>query len=382
MRRTVTVESNLVWVAPDDAVDEATRWQVLVSGRAVDENSGEPVEVTASSTTPNCVCSYGRGGLFGLAGRLRTAAAGTPWTITLSATGYLPTVTSGVLAGIPVTVPDIPLRRQPVRLFGEVLLRSKQDPNGPLGSQTPRLKPLAGVTIVLKGIANTKKVAATAPANVVSLDLPLSARHPLASNIQLLVLSDRPSVPSEPALRLMSAVEAKATTILLATTDGISVGQVLRLGMKAGGCEFVTVASLNPVRHSITLTVPTVIRHRETDPVVRQDAVSGGAVQLQQAGEAGDVCLFVTPAIATTTQAVRISGPLFSDEIRIVRPFSSTTGVDGQWSFPPIGRIASVSLGISLPGHELVPKVSSDPVIHLGVGDRDQRRDFVMKATP
>lgn len=362
MRRVVEVESRPVTVSPDDPIDDRDRWQALVHGRAIDELTGLPVEVTCSSVTKRSVCTTGAGGLFGLTGRQRDVPVGSPWTIRVAATGFASVTLEGLFTGTMLPLGDVELRRAPVVLFGSTVARPKNDA-------------LGSVTITVSAIKRTEAVAQSA-ADIVAIDLPLAMSRTLPTTVHSVTLADRVLLPSEAPLRLTAVAERGATEIHVADTGPITVGQVLRLGDLDR--EFVTVARIDPLQPRLELATPLAVRRSRATVVAEQTVAMGAPTPLLAPAQAGDSVLFVAQAAIASRQTVRIRTAAGVDEFRFATPFTATTAADGIWSFPPISRVTEVALTVTHPARALFPPVATDPIVHINRGAAEQRRDFIL----
>lgn len=366
MRRVVEVESRLVTVAPDDIVIDDYRWQALVRGRAVDELSGDPVDVKCSQTPPSQSRS-GRGGVFGIAGYRRDLAVGSKWTIRLSADGFTSATVDGVFTGGLLELGDVPLRRTAVTLAGSTLCRPG---NGPLDN----------VTVKLDSIKR-RASDAQSPPDIVALDLPLAVRRPMPTTVTVVTPTDQPLVAGERPLRLAAMLEPGVTEIHLVDVAGVTDGQTLRLGDVDH--EYVIVAGVDSLRRRVQLETPVMRRHPLSSVVAKQTIATGSATPLLRDGESGDTVAFVSRAAIATRQTVLIETTAVpTNEIRVAIPYQAATLADGVWAFPPISRVTEVALKVTHPSCTLFPPVATNPVVRINYGGREQRRDFVLKKTP
>lgn len=365
MRRVVEVESRLVTVAPDDVVDDHDRWQALVRGRAVDELSGQPVDVECSPTA-RWECQSGPGGVFGIAGRRRDVALGLEWAILLSAEGFTPTTINGLFTGGLIELGDVELRRAPVSLAGSTVF-------------SPGNAPLDNVTVTLDGIKRRESDPQTPP-DIVAVDLPLAVRRTMPTTVTAVTPTDRPLAAGESPLRLAAVIEPGATEINLVDVAAIASGQTLRLGDLDR--EYVEVAGIDSVRPRVKLATPVMRRRWVSSPVAEQTVAVGSGTPLLGDSEAGDTVLFVSHAAIATRQAVRMSTAGVPDEIRVAIPYQTTTLADGQWAFPPISRVTEIAVKVTRPSYTLLPPVAVNLPLRINYAGRAQRRDFVLKKTP
>lgn len=360
MRRVVVVDSRPVTVAADDTVALADRWQSLVDGRAVDQVNGAPVDVACTSPTPHVLPATGAGGVFGLTGRSSDVAAGRPWSISLRAVGYNPATLSGVFAGARLVLPDVQLRRNATVVGGRVTL-------SPAGTS------LSGVAIELVRLRRRTTDATMSPPNLVAIDPPIAGRWVVPTSIDVLTCSDRAPTPGSQPLRLAGPTEPGATEVILSTAAGISMGDVIRVGS-----EFVTVAGLDPTAPRVRLATPLGLRHRGSDDVTVQNIAIDSTTPLLDTAEIGDVVLAVDPALVPDGKVVRLRSAGLADELRSARRFRSTSGADGQWTWPPIGGVAELELSVTAAGHTLFPPVAANPTLRIASGAVSHRRDFAM----
>jgi hypothetical protein len=363
-------------VSLEDPVAMGRSFWAVVQARALDELSGEPPRVPVRITSPvaGLTSRNGPGGLVGLLGcpiGHFPALDAQDYTIpfTLQAEGYLPLDVEATLSQlpdfpddfVPARLGDLPLHREPVLIGGSVLRRV----NG-------RPVPVAGATVEITEIWPTLpppdgSVPPQSPA-LVALRPPLHSSRTVGAGPAGGRLRRREMVPV-PGEDKNLLDEAPAGALRLRCSDrvGLATGAILLVDGDPSIEELVEIDSLNATAPAelpaeVRLTHPLAYRHRAGTRVRRVSPQAPSTFrQFTRDAIAGDGCVFLSSLAGLLGSAVvEVSGGGAPAEFRWMNRFVATSDAEGRYAFPPLSRVAQITVEASAGGdttdpHEFVP---------------------------
>lgn len=257
------------------------------------------------------------------------------------------------VAAAPLTLPDLPLHRAPVRIRGRAVRRSTV--------ATAATSPVANAVIQVQGIwrtqADLRKHLPAVPATLVSLAPGLYAARDIGAT---LAAQDLPVVPGEDKL-LLAEAPAGSTRIRLSDRRNLAAPpalppfSVLRIDADhPEAAEYLRILALDPdgaadEPATVTLAAPLRLAHRALVRVQRvQPKPAGAAKVLAVAASAGDTCVFLKSSGGLAGAAtVHIAGGVVSDEYQQVRTFTAISDADGYFALPPLSRVAQIHIHAS-----------------------------------
>ena len=300
--------------------DLTTQYRVLVSGRVLSAVFGLPLpQFSVTAVWPGLFVKTLPDGFFCLAGveNLLFPVYPVTFDVAIAAPFHRPVIRSVTIAGSsdwPITLPDVTLQNNPVRLQGRVTL------------DDPDHTPVAGATVTIDDTA------------VLTLRTPLHFDHPAGTPIQPVTLT-----PIGISKTLTAPAGQLSNTITLNNRTGLAPGNVLRLGA-ADRTEYAVIAAIvgNPaVAGDVVLTA---VLQRSLPRAATAERITvgapGAAVNLLDDVLVGEGVL----RLAGTMTAVAIQ---ISDAAPARREFHSLNALSdarGYYRLDGLSRLAAITL--------------------------------------
>jgi hypothetical protein len=356
-RLTVTADSVIYVVAPDDAPPLGLRPGFLAGVRLLDELTGQPPRgpITITPGVAHSSARVAEGGLVGLVGIPVRAFPGLATTgyaagFLVNAEGFVPravTVQVPVLPAFPGAfrpppVSDLALHRLPTMVRGRVV-------QVVMGQSAA----VAGASVTLTGIWLSPP-----PANV---NVPPAA--PSLVSLAPALYFDRAAgggqltpVPLTPVLGddklTLDAVPVGAQAVRLSNSQNLLAGDILLLDpddpdlAEYLAIQVIAAGSTADQPASVTFTYPPALPHvlgtvaRKVTP-----GLAGPAKFFARDGWAGDACVFLSDVAGLSpTQQVLISGGAAPDEYHAASMFVTTSDPDGYYRLPPLSRVVQLEI--------------------------------------
>lgn len=365
MTSTVEIDGVTRTIAWDGPVKEESRFQAVIWGRALDEVSAQPVSVTVLMAREGLKGYGGPDGLFGLVGvpsAAFTQRSTKTYTLDfqMAAEGFAPvdqTVSVTPATVLPITLGDLSLHRDPIRLTGQAMLLV--DPPG-AGGLPPGLFPLAATSLAIDAVAATVADAKPTAQELVALDAPISRFLAAGSACAKVAVS------SGPLIRLRQPAWSDATVLALEDLSGLAVGTLVQI---ASGGDIIRLSSIDTDRRTVTLAEPLRSRCGQDTPVRKVTTAGAGAADaIATSAAPGDVTLFLSaPSALAGGDVVQLgAGPTVM--FRRIERYRATSGPEGFFTFPPIHRVDRVALSVTHPSGYVVFQpgtVTPVPIITL-----------------
>ena len=388
----VIVDGVLYVTAPDDPIPDGIRTSAIVQARLTDELTSKPPSgpITVLPAGAAFVNPRGRAavnprtsdgaviGLVGIAAQALPALASTAYDVgvDVAVPGYVRAVRTQMLGPTPLfpstfapaVLPDIALHREPVILYGRANLRTATTFDG-----------LQFATIRVSGIWRTPPTLTASPPasapNLVAVDPVLYDARPAAASVRTVMLT--PNLAN--AKQLLRAAVAGDTEVYLSDRAALVATDVL--GIDDGDpsrAEWVVVKS---VAGAVSASEPAVAtleyplaRTHNAGALAHPTAVSAPVNTQPIAVDAiaGDTTLLLGGVAGLTSTTVEITGGGLTPEYHQLALYSAVTDADGQWSLPPLSRVAQVTLAAT---HGAA--TSSARTVTVEYPRREQRIDFV-----
>jgi hypothetical protein len=351
-RVTVTADSVVYVVAPDDAPPLGLRPWLLAGVRLLDELTGQPpggpIAVTPSLTHTSA--RVAEGGLVGLVGIPLRAFPGLATTgysagFLVDADGFTPravTVPVPAQATFPATfapppVNDLALHRLPLMVRGRVVQMI-------MGQSVA----VAGASVTVTGIWQNLNAPSAAP-NLVSLapalyfDRTAGVGQPNSITLTPVLGDDKVT---------LEAVPAGAPSVRLSNSHNLLAGDILVLDpgdpYRAEYLPIQTIAAGStpdePAR--VTFTYAPGLPHRMATVARKVTPGAAGPVKaFAQDGWAGDTCVFLSDVTGlSASKQIRISGGTSPVEYHAASTFVAVTDSDGYYRLPPLSRVAQLEV--------------------------------------
>jgi len=360
MSRTTIVDGSSAYVVNfDDPRAAGQIYQAIVIAQAIDEITGEPlnVPIRVTTTLAGVRTKSGADGVAGLVGTpskvfpdLATLAYA--FAITFEAVGYMPWTANINLAiqpsfpddFMPVDLGQARMHRTPISLTGTTVELDAQ--NHPVA--------VNGATVSITGIwrrtANVDLSAPPGDPNVVSITPSLYAERPNpGSDVEIVTLT--PVV--EPDRWLTLSASAGDRDLFVSQSIGLSGGAVVGIDRddpdRAEHIEIQQVIGPSDPNSPaiLRLRFPLKYRHRENARVRLVTVPPVGPPDATTTDDAmvGDVTLFVNSTAAFgPAQTVRIHGGAFVPEYAECRLYSAVSDADGRYRLPWLSRLAAVEV--------------------------------------
>lgn len=354
--RVVVIGDVRYTVSTDEPVPPGRAPWAAVQARGVDELTGDAPHVPVRISTPveGLDPRSAAGGLVALAGiparvfpALRTQGYAVPFTI--SAEGYLPVPGTAAVPMdaafpehfAPVRLPDVPLHREPVWIYGQVTA-------GANGGSAPVPGATVQVTEIWPTLPPADGSVPPQPPSLVSLHPPLYAARPAAAG--RLRRRNVTEVAGEDKATLADA-DPGAGGVDVSDRVGLAVGNLLLLDTDPAVQEFATVAALEPVGSAdlparLEFAHPLAFRHRRGTRVRRVTLQPAGAQKpFARAALAGDTCVFPSNLTGlAAAQVVEVFGGGAAAEFHRLGRFTTLTDAEGRYRFPPLARAAQLTV--------------------------------------
>jgi hypothetical protein len=387
-RRIVEAGGRTYAFSPDDEVVLSRRVWALVSGRVIDEVTGERPRRTITVLTEKLglsprVTSDGMMGVVGIPERLFPSLATQDYQIhlTVKAEGYLSRREEITIKSIidfpnafaPTDIGDLFLHREPIVIRGRTVLID--------GSTT---MPMGGVGVRITGVwwrlPPANQVVTAGPPNMISLRPPLYfGRAPVTGRLRCLEMTQIRGEDKQ----LLEDSSRDSTVLTLSNRVNLCSGDIILIDeIDPDRTEYLTIDTVlgassadQPAR--VTLTHPLANPHRSHAVVRRVTPQEKGPDNpFDRDAIAGDVCVFSTSMsgldVATT---VEISGGASLPEYHSASRFFVTSDTDGYYRLPPLNRAAQVEIQADDGGaHSTITQIFAPDYTH-----RENHIDFAFR---
>jgi hypothetical protein len=332
--------ANRTYLVVDDTTIEC---RAIVVGQVINEVTGAPLQgpfLVDADNTSLAVKTAGSG-LYCLSGYPDRAFGdlGVAYTLNLAVTapGYRDGTGSVVIpanATLPVSAPDVAVRRLPVRLQGRVT------------EETGSHAPIPGATIIAVDPPGTPPAE-----HVIVMRTPVHEQHPTVGvTVQgrNLVLA----APPGPTKQLATDAHREERTVTVNNRQGLAANQILRIGPEIWS-EYAVIKQVSPTPPNLAQPGDVELHSPLTRSVVAGTAIdvftSGAAVglarQLVHATESGDGVLILDGI--PSADVIEITDPVRPVEYHAL---GALTDADGYYHFNGIGRVGALHLMFSAPG--------------------------------
>ncbi len=300
--------------------DLTTRYRVLVSGRVLSAIFGLPLpQFSVAADWPGFFSKTTPDGFFCLAGVESLLFPVYPVTFDLTITApfhqtFTQSVTITASSDLPLTLPDVALRNNPVRLQGRVTL------------DDPDHTPVAGAMVTIDDTA------------VLTLRTPLHFNHPAGTPVQPVSLTTTGTIKT-----LTAPAAQLGDTVTLNNRTGLAPGNVLRLGT-AVSAEHAIIAAI--------VGSPATPGEVKLTAVLQRSLPAGATVELVTVGAPG-AAVNLLDDVLVGEGILRLAGTMTAVAIQITdaaparreyHTLNALSDAHGYYRLDGLNRLASITL--------------------------------------